>query len=60
MAQTTEVEPKQQRVVERKPIQLQSARRIALRVLIDALAVMIALFGASIVRFEILDSNPAL
>ncbi|MGH2790749.1 MAG: sugar transferase [Actinomycetota bacterium] len=60
MAKTAEVEPEQQRVVERKPMQLQSARRIALRVLIDALAVMVALFGASIVRFEILDSSPAL
>ncbi|MGH2826684.1 MAG: sugar transferase [Actinomycetota bacterium] len=60
MARTAEVEPEQQSLPERKPMQLQSARRIGLRVLIDAVAVMVALFSASIVRFEILDSSPAL
>jgi exopolysaccharide biosynthesis polyprenyl glycosylphosphotransferase len=44
--------------VERKALQQQSARRIALRVLADAMAVMTALFLASTVRFEILEGSP--
>ena len=44
---------------ERKPLQRQSARRIALRVLADAAAVSSALFLASIIRFEILNESPA-
>jgi len=60
MAQTAEVAPEHQPVAERKPMQMQSAKRIGLRVLIDAMAVLVALFGASIVRFEILEGGPAL
>jgi exopolysaccharide biosynthesis polyprenyl glycosylphosphotransferase len=41
-------------------MQRQSALRIGLRVAIDAVAVLIALFGASIVRFEVLEGAPAL
>ncbi len=44
----------------RQPLQRQSAQRIALRVLVDALAVSASLFIASIIRFEILnDTLPA-
>ena len=43
----------------RQPLQRRSAKRIALRVLADALAVSVALFWASIVRFEIMDAAPA-
>ncbi|MGH2701498.1 MAG: nucleoside-diphosphate sugar epimerase/dehydratase, partial [Actinomycetota bacterium] len=59
MAQTAEVvttEPEPSR----QPLQGRSARRIALRAGIDALAVTSALFSASIVRFEILNAAPAL
>jgi exopolysaccharide biosynthesis polyprenyl glycosylphosphotransferase len=44
----------------RQPIQRRSALRIALRVLVDAMAITTALFSASIIRFEILDGAPAL
>src|SRR5688572_5011428 len=43
----------------RQPLQRRSAKRIALRVLADAVAVSVAMFGASIVRFEIMDAAPA-
>ena len=46
--------------VQRRPMQRQSFRRIALRVVADAMAVMVALFGASIIRFEIMQGAPAL
>ncbi len=39
--------------------QKRSARRIALRVVADAVAISTALFGASIVRFEIMAGAPA-
>jgi exopolysaccharide biosynthesis polyprenyl glycosylphosphotransferase len=46
-------------VVERRqPLQRQSARRIALRVLADAMAVSTALFLASAIRFELLPESP--
>ena len=40
------------------PRNRQSARRIALRVLADAIAIMTALFLASTIRFEILPGSP--
>ena len=43
----------------RQPLQRRSAKRIALRVLADAIAVSVALFWASIARFEIMDGAPA-
>jgi exopolysaccharide biosynthesis polyprenyl glycosylphosphotransferase len=43
----------------RRPLQRQSAKRIALRVLADAMAVSAALFVASIIRFEMLDTSPS-
>ncbi|MGH2697680.1 MAG: sugar transferase, partial [Actinomycetota bacterium] len=55
-----EVASEEQPVEERRPRQYQSATRIALRVLIDALAVLVALFSASIIRFEIMGETPAL
>ena len=57
---TAEVAPESQEVEERRTTKLQSAKRIALRVLIDAMAVMVALFSASIIRFEIMGESPAL
>jgi exopolysaccharide biosynthesis polyprenyl glycosylphosphotransferase len=57
---TTEVAPESQEVEERRTTKLHSAKRIALRVLIDAMAVMVALFSASIIRFEIMGESPAL
>lgn len=57
---TAEVVPENQLVEQRRTTKLQSARRIALRVLIDAMAVMVALFSASIIRFEIMGETPAL
>ena len=58
MAQpATVLEP--QPPVSRQPLQRRSAKRIALRVLADAVAVSVALFGASIIRFEIMDAAPA-
>jgi len=57
---TAEVTPENQEVVDPRTTKLQSAKRITLRVLIDAMAVMIALFGASIIRFEIMGETPAL
>ncbi len=44
---------------ERKPRRARSARRIALRMLADGMAVSSALFVASIIRFEILNEAPA-
>ena len=44
---------------ERQPLQRRSAKRIALRVVADAMAVSAALFIASIIRFEILPGAPA-
>jgi exopolysaccharide biosynthesis polyprenyl glycosylphosphotransferase len=60
VARTAEVVPERQSVIERRSMQRQSALRIALRVTIDAMAVLIALFGASIIRFELLEGAPAL
>ena len=57
---TAEVAPESLEVEERRTTKLQSAKRIALRVLIDAMAVMVALFSASIIRFEIMGESPAL
>lgn len=45
---------------ERKALQQQSARRIALRVLADAMAVMTGLFLASAIRFEVFNDSPTL
>jgi exopolysaccharide biosynthesis polyprenyl glycosylphosphotransferase len=45
--------------IERKPVQQQSTRRIALRVLADAMAIMTALFLASAIRFEMFNDSPA-
>jgi len=53
----TIVEP--QSTPARQPLQRRSAKRIALRALADAMAVSVALFGASIIRFEIMDAAPA-
>jgi exopolysaccharide biosynthesis polyprenyl glycosylphosphotransferase len=41
------------------PLQARSAQRIALRVAADAIAVSSALFLASILRFEVLNTSPA-
>ena len=43
----------------RQPLQKRSAKRIALRVLADGIAVSVALFWSSIVRFEIMEGAPA-
>ena len=43
----------------RQPLQRQGARRIALRVLADAMAISASLFLASIIRFELLDTSPS-
>jgi exopolysaccharide biosynthesis polyprenyl glycosylphosphotransferase len=43
----------------RQPLQRRSAKRIAMRMLADGIAVSTALFMASIVRFEILPGAPA-
>lgn len=43
----------------REPLQRRGAKRIALRVLADAIAISTALFLASIIRFEIMDETPA-
>ncbi|HJR44516.1 MAG TPA: sugar transferase [Actinomycetota bacterium] len=48
-----------QRTAIRQPLQRRSARRIALRALADAIAVSVALFWATILRFEILEGAPA-
>ncbi|MGH2752247.1 MAG: sugar transferase [Actinomycetota bacterium] len=60
MARTAETVPEEKPVTERRPMQRQSTARIALRVTIDGMAVMVALFGASIIRFEIMEGAPAL
>jgi exopolysaccharide biosynthesis polyprenyl glycosylphosphotransferase len=57
---TAEVVPESREVEKRRTTKLQSAKRIALRVLIDAMAVLVALFSASIIRFEIMGETPAL
>jgi exopolysaccharide biosynthesis polyprenyl glycosylphosphotransferase len=49
----------QERSLERQPLRSRSRKRIALRVLADAMAVSTSLFVASIVRFEILPGTPA-
>ncbi|CAN5697938.1 sugar transferase [soil metagenome] len=46
-------------VVARRPLQKRSARKIAIRMLADGMAVSAALFAASIIRFEILGASPA-
>lgn len=43
----------------REPLQRRGAKRIALRVIADALAISTALFLASIIRFEIMGETPA-
>jgi exopolysaccharide biosynthesis polyprenyl glycosylphosphotransferase len=43
----------------REPLQRRGAKRIALRVLADAIAISTALFVASIIRFEIMGEAPA-
>jgi exopolysaccharide biosynthesis polyprenyl glycosylphosphotransferase len=43
----------------KQPLQARSAQRIALRVAADAVAVSSALFIASILRFEVLNTSPA-
>jgi exopolysaccharide biosynthesis polyprenyl glycosylphosphotransferase len=57
---TTEVVPENHEVEKRRTTTLQSSKRIGLRVLIDAMAVIVALFSASIIRFEIMGETPAL
>jgi exopolysaccharide biosynthesis polyprenyl glycosylphosphotransferase len=47
-----------QRAHGRVPLQRQSARRIALRVLADAMAVSTALFLSSAIRFELFPGSP--
>ena len=47
-------------IIERKALQQQSTRRIALRVLADAMAIMTALFLASTIRFEMFNDSPAI
>lgn len=42
----------------RGPLKRRSAKRIALRVLADTMAVTAALFAATIIRFEIMDGAP--
>ncbi|MGH2819520.1 MAG: nucleoside-diphosphate sugar epimerase/dehydratase, partial [Actinomycetota bacterium] len=49
----------EKRGVLREPLPLRSAKRIALRLLADTIAVSTALFIASILRFEILSATPA-
>jgi exopolysaccharide biosynthesis polyprenyl glycosylphosphotransferase len=43
----------------RQPLQRRSAKRIALRVLADAFAISVALFGSSVIRFELMEAEPA-
>ena len=43
----------------RQPLQRQSAKRIALRMLADGMAISAALFLTSIIRFEMFDTAPA-
>lgn len=43
----------------REPLQRRGAKRIALRVFADAIAISTALFVASIIRFEIMGETPA-
>jgi exopolysaccharide biosynthesis polyprenyl glycosylphosphotransferase len=43
----------------RQPLQRRSAKRIAVRVIIDAVAVSSGLFLASVIRFEIMKGGPA-
>src|SRR5688500_2415700 len=50
----------EQPTVERKPVQQQSTRRIALRVMADAMAVLTALFLASTIRFELFNDSPTI
>ena len=58
MAQTAPA-LEQQTAAARQPLQRRSAKRIALRVVADAIAISSALFIASIIRFEILSGAPA-
>lgn len=44
--------------LDRAPLQRRSTRRIALRVVVDGMAVLSALFISSIVRFEIMSTAP--
>ena len=60
MAQTqTAVSAEPAERPQRLPLQRRSARRIALRVAADTIAVSTALLMASIIRFEILSASPA-
>ena len=55
---TAPVLEQQEPTIERKPVQQQSTRRIALRVLADGMAIMTALFLASAIRFELFNDSP--
>ncbi|HET7482186.1 MAG TPA: sugar transferase [Actinomycetota bacterium] len=55
---TTRPEPAVQ-IRPRQPLQRRGAKRIAMRVVADAIAVSTALFVASIIRFEIMGETPA-
>lgn len=57
MAQVAEA-PERRPTAARQPLRSQSTKRIALRVLADAMAVSSALFMASILRFEIAGEVP--
>ncbi|MGH2695334.1 MAG: hypothetical protein ACRDJJ_11065, partial [Actinomycetota bacterium] len=58
MAQTAPtVDPA--RTTQRQPLQKRSAKRIALRVLADAMAASGGLFLASVIRFEVMRGQPA-
>jgi exopolysaccharide biosynthesis polyprenyl glycosylphosphotransferase len=47
------------KALRRQPLQRRSAKRIALRVLADGMAVSSALLLASFIRFDLLDTSPA-
>ncbi len=59
MAQTAPVVEEPRAQLARQPLQKRGAKRIALRVLADGMAVSAALFLASVIRFEILPGSPA-
>ena len=59
MAQTAPPIETKERQVGRQPLQRRSAKRIALRVAADGMAVSGALFIASTIRFEIMAGSPA-
>lgn len=59
MAQNVALEEEAYSAPAAGPLKRRSAKRILLRVMVDGMAVSAALFIASIIRFEILDRNPA-